>query len=102
MKIYPNGDGTFCVSDGSWLPGVFESEAAAKLSVKLDDTVLANLWKKCLSEGREVLSWAEVLVAKVESTAIKPSSAGNTFSVQPSKVEIPEWSFDHEKYGNWD
>ena len=99
MKIYPNGDGTFCVSDGFWLPGVFESETAAKKAVKLDDTALANLWEKCLSEGREVLTLAEVNGASV---ALKSGSAGNTFSVQPSKAEIPEWSFDHEKHGNWD
>ena len=71
MKIYPNGDGT----------------------------VLYDLWQKCLSEGREVLTLAEV---KGASVVLNPGSAGNTFSIQPSKVEIPEWSFDHEKYGNWD
>ena len=70
MKIYPNGDGTFCVSDGSWLPGVYDSEAAAKKAVKLDDTALANLWKKCLSEGREVLTLADVKRTATEAAAL--------------------------------
>lgn len=60
MKIYPNGDGTFCVSDGFWFPGVFESEAAAKEAVTLQDYDLTSVWEKCLAEGREVLTLAEL------------------------------------------
>ncbi len=50
MPEYQNDDGTWCVADGVWLPGLYKSRQAAALAKHCSDEALDEAWKRRLEE----------------------------------------------------
>jgi hypothetical protein len=47
-KIYMGSDGTCCIADGSWMPGVYENFETAELAFNFDDEHLSYL-QQCIN-----------------------------------------------------
>ena len=64
IHIKQTAPGRYVVSEGgSWLPGVYASEAAARRAVDLDSEQLAALWQSALVASPDAVLTLDALEA---------------------------------------
>jgi len=60
IRIHKTSDGYMVSDQGTWVPGVYESEAAAKLAGELSPDTVHFMWESVLDSGRDTATIKDV------------------------------------------
>lgn len=56
ITTYPVSDGFVVSDDGTWLPGIYATEAAAEMAGLLPDWKINAVWKQVLERGDKAIT----------------------------------------------
>ena len=60
VRIHKTSDGYMVSDQGTWVPGVYDSEEAAKLAGELSPDAVHVMWEGVLDSGRDTATVADV------------------------------------------
>lgn len=64
IKTHKISDGYLVSDNGTWVPGVYESEEAAKFAGELSPEAVHNMWEGVLQSGRITATIQDVKKAR--------------------------------------
>lgn len=64
IKTHKISDGYLVSDQGTWVPGVYETEEAAKLAGELSPDAVHDMWEGVLRSGRDTATLKDVQDAK--------------------------------------
>jgi hypothetical protein len=60
IRIHTTSDGYMVSDQGTWVPGVYDSEKAARLAGELSPDAVHAMWEGVLDSGRDTATFADV------------------------------------------
>jgi len=60
IRIHKTSDGYMVSDQGTWVPGVYDSEVAAKLAGEMSPDKVHAMWEGVLDSGRDTATIADV------------------------------------------